>query len=846
MKLKVVHILVIFHFLLIFLLLKIFSTLSIGILIVAFIIDHLTNIKSGIKNLFYFLAAFSVFPQLFYIFLIYLPFAVFGLLLRKRSFILNYLIGFAISFIPTTIIYLILTYFSVRLNLILITIIFYLLPLVCFLLLKSKALDAFNFDDKDIILALAAVFFTGFIGMNILNDNNLFIANGSREFYRVQVAVKGLNNFGSIPIYDPNIGMGEATYLWVPPTYITHVALSNFLLGFIHPILFFNSISLFTLLLSTLSLGVLFYSILNKEKSSSNVLAVTAVSISVGLNFYSLQFLESFKQYYAYPIAYLLISMIIDNPKKLNEFFTIIYLSFLVLLIHSAYGVGIVILAASLFLITKLHYLKDRTEINGFLKWAFNNKAKVLIIVTTIILSPLFFISTPFIFKDFLVEHEVSFHNIKSDVSDFFKSYFHDEVKIISLHYPDVNRIDDHKIGFFLSIFGVGSFFLLMLLYKLNSIKNFRVYAWGYMLNLVVLSLSANSIGIRVGGSFRAAGPYLLILLGASILVAICLIKNKYIKLISILAVFLAFLHTVPYAKQNITNIHGESFMSGEISKEEINFIRQMPIDGRIMTYGVFNNVVDYGISYLTGRYGSRSERIELVISRTPHEKIHGQNSFGEPDMILTKSGTELSNYLILGGYKYLLINVCHPIGNYVIAHLYPNFTFPLYQNNCMVISLVNNTNYAEKIDLVRSVDDEKYKENDGYKFTTISKYYSSKHDNIDFVENPRKPESLRFERMTPTKINIYGNFNDNDWVVFKEQYFSRWRAYMDNKEIPVFATNNELILIKPVKGNTIVLEYSVLNIEKIFGVLSLIGFIGITVIFIVLLKKSYEDNLGN
>ena len=37
--------------------------------------------------------------------------------------------------------------------------------------------------------------------------------------------------------------------------------------------------------------------------------------------------------------------------------------------------------------------------------------------------------------------------------------------------------------------------------------------------------------------------------------------------------------------------------------------------------------------------------------------KIHGQNSFGEPTVILTKDGEELSNYLRVGGYKYLFIN---------------------------------------------------------------------------------------------------------------------------------------------------------------------------------------------
>jgi hypothetical protein len=102
--------------------------------------------------------------------------------------------------------------------------------------------------------------------------------------------------------------------------------------------------------------------------------------------------------------------------------------------------------------------------------------------------------------------------------------------------------------------------------------------------------------------------------------------------------------------------------------------------------------------------------------------------------------------------------------------------------------------------------------------------------------KTPKEPEPLEFERVSPTKIKIYGDFGKDEWVVFKELYFSRWKAYMNDKEVPVLANNHDLILIKTNEGKEIILEYSVLPIEKLFGLLSLIGFLGLILIFIFLL----------
>ena len=846
MKINLLQILVVSYLLLVFLLTKTFSIIPIVFLIIAFAIDYLTGIRSGIKNLMYILAAFSAFLPLLSIFLLYIPFAVFGLLLSERSFTKNYILGFAVSFIPSTVIYLISTYLSIPLALPAIIAIFYLLPLIAMLVLRKKLTDAFEIDSRESAFFLIVLFFTTIIAISIVDNRHLFIANGVREFSRLQPIIEGLNSEGLIPIYNPGTGQGEATYLWVPPTYSAHFGLSNFLLGFIPPIMFFNVQTFFILLLSTLSLGVLFESIINKSKYSVNMLAVAAVAVAIGLNFFFLQFLESIKQFYSYSTSYLLLSIIISNPRKFNDYAILMYISSIILTIHSAYGFGVLVVAGCLFLLTKSYYLKDQSEIKSFFKWIANNKLKFFTAFAIIMALPLFYVQSSVIYSDFLYQQPqigVTYSNIKADVTNFFEGFIKGDLKILSLRYPDVNRIDDHKIGAFISIFGVLSFILLIFAYKIKEAKNFRTFAFAYILNLIILSFLTSNLGVRLGGLFRTNQPYLLILLGASMLTFICLLKKNYIKYILIAVVFIAVIHTIPYARQNLANIHQELFASGEVYTNEIDFIKKLPIDGRIITYGLFANAIDFGSNQLTGRYFSRDEREELAsFDRNIYAKIHGQYSWGDPNLPLNKSGIELSNYLRLGGYKYIFTNVCHPIGNFVATSIYPVFTYPVYQNNCFVLLAVNSTSYAEEVDLANDVSDETYRKKDGYKYVTISKYYGFENFNADLKENPREPKPLKFERMSAAKVRIIGDFGDNGWVLFKERYWPRWKAYMEGREVPVIASNHESILIKTIKGSSITLEYAILPKEKIFGTVSLIGFLALIVFLLILLHEAVKE----
>ena len=58
----------------------------------------------------------------------------------------------------------------------------------------------------------------------------------------------------------------------------------------------------------------------------------------------------------------------------------------------------------------------------------------------------------------------------------------------------------------------------------------------------------------------------------------------------------------------------------------------------------------------------------------------------------------------------------------------------------------------------------------------------------------------------------------------------------MDGKQVAVFASNNDLILIKAIKGKEIILRYNVLPIERFFGALSLASSLILISVFIFLL----------
>ena len=401
--------------------------------------------------------------------------------------------------------------------------------------------------------------------------------------------------------------------------------------------------------------------------------------------------------------------------------------------------------------------------------------------------------------------------------------------------------------SFFLSVIGGLAVFYVLLNLKNEKLKMARIFAVSFIVQFLLYDFITNLFNMgTLEPGYRIILPYTVVLLSVCIAAAFDSFNSREIRT-AFLVVFIAFLlHSMYYARINLDNIHSEQIISQGSLKNEMDFIRSLPNDGRFITYGLFSNAVDPGMAYNTGHYFTRYQYNLWSEINNIYDMLHTTHSFGDFPGIYTISGTEMSNYLNLGGYRYLFLNICHPVGNAVIQKLYPNYTTPIYQNpnyQCSVILQVNGTNYAEEITLLKNVNKDIYKNETGYKYVTVSSLkrfdFANPQKSLEYAENkePMEPKPLSFNRINPQLVEIHGNFNGGEWVVFKEEFFPRWKAYMNNMEIPVYPTNFNMIAVRAVKGNVITLKYDIVKKEKMFSLASLIAVAACSLFFVGLIR---------
>ena len=147
-------------------------------------------------------------------------------------------------------------------------------------------------------------------------------------------------------------------------------------------------------------------------------------------------------------------------------------------------------------------------------------------------------------------------------------------------------------------------------------------------------------------------------------------------------------------------------------------------------------------------------------------------------------------------------------------------------------------------MDVVKTIPEGIYSTIQGYRYTSISPYYSFD-VSAGAKDVPGEPEPVSVDRVSPTEAKLSGEFKDGGYVVFKEYYFTRWKSYMDGKEIPVLSTINELVLIKTGEGNLITLKYAVLPKEKAIAAVSFAAHLGFIALLLMLLgeRRREEEN---
>ena len=853
MKIKLNDLLLISFLILISFILK--EVQFIPIAIAALLILFGSKIDPGLKNLIYVVTATIPFVPFFIFFVFYLPFVIFGSVLENASFIKKYVLGFAVAHLLRLVVY----YPSAlglpinEYSIIFVLLIF--LSMAYYVFIKKKGVDSlknlFSVKNQDYKILLITLFFLFFVGHVIYNDTSLHLSNATQIYAKQNFVIEIIDKFGFFPQYDPGTGMGEQLFLTDSQTHFTKNALilaTIFLKPLFGPLLVYNAHSMFILWMIILASSLILKELLSADEENSSRYVTYFIilgSLAIGLSFQFVRILESLKAFSAHPINLLLIAMILAKPKKPAEFFIMAYLMLFSYMVHVIQAIGVFVFALSLLIIV---YFRDHEAIKSGFRYLMNNKLKVLIVILVFIGVMFAYTANGVLYKDYVREHApgiFAYENFFQNYYNYIKSYFvQDGVSPFSIKYPDLGRLDTKESGFFLSVIGGISFLYLLLNFKNKRLSKARIFAISFVFQFLLYTFIIHIFNLgNLEPGYRIIHPYTVLLLSVSIAAAFSSFRIKIIKT-ALLIIFSAFLlHSLFFVRTNLDNIHGEQIISGGSLKSEMDFVRNLPNDGRFITYGLFANAVDAGMSHNTGHYFTRYQYNLWNEKNNIYELIHTTHSFGDFPGLNDFSGLELKNYFNLGGYRYLFLNTCHPTGNVVANKMFPNYTLGLYQNQCLAFLMVNDTNYAEKVTLLKNFDDSVLKTEEGNRHYSLSRLERFKLDTDNILKdaktsNPIKPEKLEFERINPQEVIIHGDFKDNEWVVFKEEYFPRWKAYINNIEVPVYPTNFNMILIKAVKGTSIVLKYDILLIEKITSLISLIAVLICSSFFILLLKQ--------
>ncbi len=810
--------------------------------LVLFIVDG--KIPDHLRETAYLATAFTVSLPFLAIVAFYLPFMGFGMALSNTSFIKRYLLGFAAAIFTTLLLYTSLIVGSYAMTPLMATILMSIPPLGCLAYLwhRGKIGGAFVLDAVQMRVLLLCLFALFWVGHGILNDQSLFMSNGTWFYSKYDAIVAGIRENGEFPTYWPNSAQGEHLFLADAPGFFSHLGFLNLSMPWIPTVLFFNTYSLFLLFLTMMGVALVLQELVSATSKLSPYIWALCTIVAV-LNFVFIQFLESVKQFFVHPIGLLILAIIIGQPKRIEEFIIIGACLALMVTLHPAQSIGTLLMAFCLFIGMQFMPGSLVEQRGQFLQQLKEGRWVVVGLILIVVALPLFYVLPLMEYKSMMRQGSIEIGSYLPNAGDYIQGFVSQNP--LSWHNPDVRRIDDKRIGPFLSVFGVIAMVLTLLLWKRDSLRKVNVFIAAFGAYVLVSSIVVNFPFINnVEYGYRTLTPYMMIMLVVAI-AELCAQLGRWVAVAGMGALSFGLIMTLPLVEQNLNNIHGESMISGQNYREEIEFIKTLPIDGRIMTYGYYGNAVDPGMAILTGKYFSRYEFKQFDTSKKLYEEIHSSHSWGDPEYVQRFSDVELANKLRIGGYKYLFINVCYPTGQIVATKMYPNHSTAIYQNQCNVILILNQTAYAEKVNMVSDEEiKQRVKEEGGFVFQAITNEYPWYQYDGGKTQNVKAFSPVEFKRLSAGKIELHGDFKEGEWVVFKEQYSPRWKALMENMPLEVMSTTHYLIAIKAGSGKTIVLEDVPLPIERIAAGISLVAILGFLGALCLLITRANGSNL--
>lgn len=747
-------------------------------------------------------------------------------------------------------------------------------PLVSFFLLKPKKfkdsyklINNIHFNNtnryKKHIMFLILFLVLLLIWSPLLQERNIGRSMASVYVERILFIEEGMDRYKDIPDWNPKLELGHAPWIFDSIYYYLNNVLINrisFKGNIINTFNFYYFVIIFFI---ALAIAELCYTVSKGSQLLSIIFALIFVSTSQFVAFAT--FISYSKMFSALPIILTALIFIWKSTINKDSFYwkPIAITAGFAIILHPLLGVGFIIFISIFILISILLSLtkKEARNIKDIIRLLIKSFFPLIIaiVIASIWLIPNLeyhnysppkpqenikefhelFVGTSYeltnYFKDILSDArgKVSY-GFHREVTIFFFSIFICYILVYLLQFKKISMESKKKQKIMLIVF-LTFIINISLIMFLNNFQYFKKTLEFWRPTIIFASL-------------------FIILLGYLSIIRTSNLVNKFsnvarvFKIIIVIISILLLLFVLVDTQPKITEYYSESFISRMPESEPAKIISSLPLNGRITTYGLYATVVEPVTAQLTNHYFTGGGGFNLMQTKDVYYKKIHDHDFGLSEEFFQQNKTRdyLINIFTQIGGRYFWVNACHPYGAMFLKEIEYNTTLKIIDvssDKCNAIMELPEVYLAGKVKVFNKNKD----------FDEISFYNNPKNryvylldetlvglENYDKIRIDKKKlseEPLSFNQKSFTYFEISGNFTKGEWVIFKQQYHPRWKAYQNNKRIDIVMTNLGLMAIKTTEqSDKITLKYNVSILDKFSAITSL------SVILIILLIKPIKS----
>ncbi len=416
-------------------------------------------------------------------------------------------------------------------------------------------------------------------------------------------------------------------------------------------------------------------------------------------------------------------------------------------------------------------------------------------------------------------------------ISQAFTTFFVNDFLVKITSGPDRNVYSDFTGTFFFIMGLIGLVFCYL---KRKDEKNIQIGSLGLGFWLMIFFFTAIMLFFNTSELYFYRALMLFVFVWSFFIVSILqnMIEKKQVYF-ALLLLSVLFLFYYGEASQKLNEQWVFETAQNGLFQDAYKELSNKFGTGRVITYGTFS----YGV--------------EPVIPKNSDGKLwmvtHTITNSMDPQQDLKDGGeTTLSSY----HFEYILNRLRNTFTKYIIIvtcdqnrnGAQTNEAFKSNTNTTTLINLINTqcvsiyylpSNFIESTTLIDSNLPEKqlysfpgssrgtgFMDKENYK-VFLGKSVVTEKD----TETLSKQKPYNYLFVNRDTLEIQGPFNENSWIVVKEHYYKRWHAFLDGKEIPIYRSNLNTLLLHVDKGNRIVLEHSLFWYEKAGAFLTIIFF---------------------